>query len=260
MGEVERYPAGTFCWVDLGTTDVAGAKAFYGGLFGWTFEDVPPGEDAFYTLCRLDGKDVTGLHPHSEAEGSGWTSYVRVDDADAVARKAEAAGGAVVNPPVEVPGTSRVAVIRDPGGVDVALWEPLGFEGARVVNVPGAWTWNELTTPDLTEAARFYGDVFGWRSDEAPGPGGRAAFRLAGYLVGGAHEPAMPEDRPAWTVAFWVADADESAAAVERLGGRVLLPPMDVPVGRFAIAADPTGAAFTITAVPGGPVASVAGS
>jgi predicted enzyme related to lactoylglutathione lyase len=88
MGEVSAYPNGTFCWVDLGTPDVAGAKAFYGELFGWDLEDVPGGGDATYTLCRLDGKLIAGIHQHAEDEGSDWSSSISVDDADAAAAKA----------------------------------------------------------------------------------------------------------------------------------------------------------------------------
>ena len=61
MGRVERYPNGTFCWVDLGTDDAEGAKAFYGGLFGWEFDDLPTGEKGTYSTCRLGGRAVAGL-------------------------------------------------------------------------------------------------------------------------------------------------------------------------------------------------------
>jgi uncharacterized protein len=61
-------------------------------------------------------------------------------------------------------------------------------------------------------------------------------------------------------VAFWVADADEAAARTQELGGTVLLPPMDIPVGRFTIVADPQGAVFSASAVPGGPARGLDGS
>ena len=67
MGERSRYAAGSFCWVDLTTTDQAAAKAFYGGLFGWEAEDLPVGEGAFYSMQRLRGKDVAAISPHAAA-------------------------------------------------------------------------------------------------------------------------------------------------------------------------------------------------
>jgi catechol 2,3-dioxygenase-like lactoylglutathione lyase family enzyme len=74
MGEVERYPDGTFCWVDLGTADPAAAKAFYGGLLGWEFDDQPTGDRGSYTICRLDGKAVAGLYDRAEETSWGRTS------------------------------------------------------------------------------------------------------------------------------------------------------------------------------------------
>jgi uncharacterized protein len=91
MGEVERYPDGTFCWIDLGTTDVEGAKAFYGGLLGWEFEDLPAQEGS-YTMCRLRGRDVAGIHRHAEEEGTGWNSNVSVGDLDRAAASARELG------------------------------------------------------------------------------------------------------------------------------------------------------------------------
>src|SRR5829696_3610412 len=84
MGQVERYPNGTFCWVDLGTNDAAGAKRFYGGLFGWEFDDLPTGEQGTYSTCRLGGRAVAGLY--DGAERPVWGSYVSVEDAGRAGR------------------------------------------------------------------------------------------------------------------------------------------------------------------------------
>jgi uncharacterized protein len=277
MGEVTRYPNGTFCWVDLGTTDVAGAKAFYGRLLGWETEDVPD-VSGTYTLCRLDGKDAAGIHEHSPDEGVGWSSYISVDDVDASTTRARQLGGTVATEPLEVTAASRMSVIRDPSGAEVCLWQPKGHIGARLVNDIGAWTWNELVTPELQMAKEFYAEMFGWSTEDPPSPIPRSTFTMGGLLIGGMHTPQPGEgDEPRWTVSFTVADADKSAAVAEQLGGAILLPPMpagdpetavaidhapapDIPIGRFAIVADPAGAAFTIAAFPGGPARGVDGS
>jgi uncharacterized protein len=260
VGEVTGYPNGTFCWVDLGTRDVAGAKAFYGGLFGWETEDQPAG-DGVYVVCRLDGKDVTGIHHHGEDEATEWSSSVSVDDVDATTARARQLGATVLAEPSDLPGVARISLLRDPAGAVVSLWQPQGYSGARLVNEVGTWTWNELVTPDLDAAKAFYGELFGWRAGDAGGGIPRASFSLGDLLVGGAHAPTEQEGEGSrWTVSFRVADADDSAARAQQLGGTVLLPPMDVPVGRFCILADPAGAAFTITAVPGGPLRGVDGS
>jgi predicted enzyme related to lactoylglutathione lyase len=242
VGEVTSYPNGTFCWLDLGTTDVEGAKSFYGGLFGWEFEDVPG-----YTTCRLGGKVVTGLHEHSEEEGTHWSSYISVDDVQASTDTAGRLGATVTVEPTEIAGTARMSVIRDPSGAEVGLWQRAGFPGAAVVNEVGTWTWNELVTPAVGKARDFYGALFGWKSQEVPGRMERASFAVGDQLIGAVHAPAPGEgETPRWTVTFRVADADQIAEQVEHLGGAVLLPPMDIPAGRFAIVADPGGAAFTI--------------
>src|SRR4029450_11716619 len=94
MGQVERYPKGTFCWVDLGTDDAEGAKAFYGGLFGWEFDDLPTGEKGTYSTCRLDGLAVAGLY--DLAETPGWGSYISVDDVDRAAGQRREPGAGVL--------------------------------------------------------------------------------------------------------------------------------------------------------------------
>ena len=259
MGEVERYPDGTFCWVDVGTNDAAGAKAFYGGLLGWEFDDLPTGEKGTYSICRLRGRAVAGLY--DLAERPGWGSYVKVDDVDRVTARARELGAEVLVEPFDAPGGGRVATIRDPAGASVSLSRPGEQFAAQVVNQDGAWTWNELVAPDLPAAVAFYGRLLGWVAAAIPGSVARTSFGLGELLVGGGHAPIGAEDpTPRWTVAFWVADADQAAARARELGGTVLLPPMDIPVGRLTILADPQGAAFTATAVPGGPTRGVDGS
>jgi uncharacterized protein len=259
MGEVERYPNGTFCWVDLGTNDAAGAKAFYGGLLGWEFDDLPTGEQGTYSTCRLRGRAVAGLY--DRAETPGWGSYISVDDVDGATGRARALGAEVLVEPFDAPGGGRVATVRDPAGAQVSLSRPGERFRAELVNQEGAWTWNELVSGDLTAGRDFYVELFGWSAQDVPGEFPRAAFTLGELLVGGGHAPAPGEDpAPRWSIAFWVADADEAAARAEELGGTVLLPPMDIPIGRFTVLADPQGASFTASAVPGGPVRGVDGT
>lgn len=261
MGEVKEYPNGAFCWIDLGTTDVESAKRFYGGLLGWSFDDLPPDEGGPYTMCRLHGRDVAGIHEHMPQEGTGWSSCVTVGSVDDTIARAQELGGSVTAEPVDLPGTSRVAVIRDPTGAEITLWEPRGFAGARLVNDVGCWGWNELSATDFEPSVAFHTGLFGWTVEQAPGSVQRAAFTLGQLLVGGIHAGAPEEPNLGrWMVAFTVTDADEAAATVERLGGRVVLPPMDIPVGRFGIGADPEGAMFSIAAAPGGPLRGVDGS
>src|SRR6266508_3227539 len=106
MGEVTGYPNGTFNWVDLGTPDVAGAKAFYSHLFGWTLVDVPAGGSRTYTVAQLQDMDVAAIHQHAEGEGEGkgaeWGSSISVDHVDRTASKARNLGATVLREPEDV--------------------------------------------------------------------------------------------------------------------------------------------------------------
>jgi predicted enzyme related to lactoylglutathione lyase len=258
MGEVKSYPSGTFCWIELVTTDVPGAKAFYSGLFGWELIEPIPGRK--YAFCMVDGKLVTALNGRPDGSDA-WTSYISVDDLDATVATATKLGASVTTERRDIAESGSLAALQDPTGAAVWLWQPGTDIGAKLVNEINTWGWNELVTPDLDAAAAFYGTLFGWDVEDAPGPIRRAGFTLGNLLVGGVHEPSPQENgAPQWIVTFRVADADASVARVEQLGGSVLLPPLDVPVGRFAVVADPAGAAFVLTQVPGGPVRGADGS
>ncbi|MFF2042100.1 VOC family protein [Kitasatospora sp. NPDC058170] len=111
----------------------------------------------------------------------------------------------------------------------------------------GGPCWVEHGSADPQGAQRFYGELFGWRAetDERPEARGYTFMRLDG-AVAAAVAPLMGEEQPtAWTLSFAVADADASAALVRGAGGSVLVEPADaLDLGRFVIAADPSGAVF----------------
>ncbi len=250
MGERTSYPPGTFSWVDLATTDVAAAKAFYGDLFGWEGEDMPAGEAGTYTMLLKDGGEVAGLYElGSEMREQGsqprWTSYVTVADVDAGATHAEELGGTVVAGPFDVMEAGRMASVRDPQGAVIALWQAGGHPGARLVNEAGALSWNDLITPDPHASRRFYSELFGWRIEEVPGSGGSYWSIHNGESANGGLRP-LDGVPPAWTAYFATDDLDVAIATVTDAGGSVLMPPREVPAGRFGAVRDPQGAAFSL--------------
>lgn len=252
-----RLAHGTFGWVDLQTPDVAAAKAFYAGLFGWTYEDMPTPMGVDYTMCYLDGQMVAGMGPQpGDLAAAGvpatWNSYVFVEDVDAIVAAAEAAGGSVMMPPMDVMDSGRMTMIAGPDGAVVGVWQPYEHQGADVVDVPGAVTWNELQSRDIVAAREFLSTVFGWRWD-AQSPGGMEYF--VGHVdakpgssenCGAMSMPdGVPDEAPSmWVVYFAVADCDASAEQVQALGGRLFMQPMEMGPGKFAGAMDPTGAMF----------------
>jgi uncharacterized protein len=247
MGNVTRYPNGTFCWIDLGTTDRPAAAAFYAGLFGWQTEEVKSREAGF-TICRLDARDITSIHGPDPKTGPGWSSSISVDDVEEATARARELGATVLEEPDDAPGIARISRITDPVGATVSLWQAKGHIGAGIVNENGTWTWTELVTTELDRAIGFYRDLLGWSMRELPAPSRRVAIELGQLLVGGAHVPTAGEPgTPRWDVSFRVADVDEAVRRTEVLGGSVVWPVTEIPIGRFAVIADPTGVASTVT-------------
>jgi uncharacterized protein len=241
-----EYEAGVPIWVDLSTTDVKSAGAFYSGLFGWQAQDLGP-EAGGYNMMLLNGKMAAGLGPtQGPGQPPAWSTYVKTEDAAATADKVKQAGGTVVMPPFDVMGQGHMGVFQDPGGAYFSVWQPGQHRGAEVVNDAGAFSWNELATRDIDGAKRFYAQVFGWGAETH---GDYTEWKVSGRSVAGAmpmgdrYPPQVP---PHWLVYFTVTDCDASAAKAQQLGGQVLVPPMDVEPGRFAVIQDPQGAVFGI--------------
>jgi predicted enzyme related to lactoylglutathione lyase len=253
MDERTSYAPGTPSWVDLGSPDPKAAADFYGGLFGWKAEFDPRPEAGGYGMFTLHGKNVAGIGPQQMPDVPPfWAVYVTVADVDASAGLATSKGATVVAGPMDVFDAGRMAVLQDPLGTFISMWQPNQHIGAQIVNDPGAFAWNELATTDLPAARTFYTEVFGWGIDADNSSEGGTIFTVDGAMVCGAHTAGEGEF-PAWSIWFSVADCDASAAKVTELGGSVLMPPNDMSFGRGAVVADPHGAVFGIGAMGAAP-------
>jgi uncharacterized protein len=254
MGERTQYAPGTFSWTDLTTTDQDAAKAFYGGLFGWKAEDVPVGDDFYYSMQRLDGKDVAAIssQPQQQRDAGvppAWNSYISVEDVDAVADRAKELGATVHAPPFDVMDAGRMAVIQDPQGAHFLLWQANRHIGAALVNAPGAFSWNELASPDLDASKAFYSSLFDWTVEPFEGgPQPYLTIKNGDGNNGGIRELKSPGPPPHWLVYFAVDDIDEGLAKVEQLGGTKHAGPIDIGVAKIAVVADPQGAIFALYA------------
>ena len=252
MPERTSYAQGTPNWVDLQTSNQDAAKAFYSGLFGWTYDDQPMPEGPVYSMAMVDGHPVAAIAPQPpEMVAAGappmWNTYLAVDSVDDATAKAEAAGGKVAIAPFDVMGAGRMSFVLDPSGAPVALWQASQHIGATLVNEPGAVTWNELITTDPAGTAAFYQTVVGLTTSTMDmGAGEYTLFEANGQMVGGTTPPQMPGVPNHWHVYFGVADADATVAKAAELGGSVLVEPFDTPVGRMAVISDPQGAVFSI--------------
>ena len=253
MPSIESYVPGTPSWADLASPDVDASVAFYGDLFGWVAPELPP-EAGGYRMFELRGVPVAGAAPiMMPGQPPAWTTYVSVEDADASIAKAKASGATVFVEPMDVLDVGRMAVFADPTGAACAVWQPKAHPGAGLVNEPGALTWNELSTRDTAAAAAFYAAVFGWEAATTDmGDMEYTEWRLDGNPVGGMMP--MPAEVPAEVPAYWLtyfatADCDDTVGRASAAGATVLVPPTDIPPGRFAVLVDPAGATFATIAL-----------
>jgi uncharacterized protein len=253
--ERTRYEHGTPSWVDLGVSDLDGEAAFYSALFGWDVER--GGADVgHYSMATLAGAPVAALSGQAEAGAPvAWATYVTVVDVGSAVERVQAGGGQVVVEPMDVMALGRMAMVTDPGGAVLSLWQAGGHVGAGRTGEPGTLCWVELTTRHVSEAVAFYGSVFGWTA--APLEDGGTDYHewrrpdgtaVAGMLpmVGDEWPPGLPDH---WMVYFGVVDVDAAVGRCAQLGGTIAVPPTDVPLGRFAVLADPEGATFSVIAL-----------
>ncbi|QKW08504.1 VOC family protein [Streptomyces sp. NA04227] len=251
------FVPGSPCWLDLGAPDVEAAADFYGAVFGWRTESFDP--ENSYLLFRLDGKIVGAVGALTEADAkSAWMIYFHTTDADITVKAVEQAGGTVRVPASEVPSNvGRFAQLTDPQGAQFALWEPGEHKGIELADAPGSLGWTELYTSDSAAAQQFYGNVFGWTTQDVPLPGGGGTYtlitpadsgdeRMHGGIMG------MPDmftgdQKPYWHPVFGTADCDATVARITEKGGAVSMGPEDAEgVGRLAVATDPAGAEFVV--------------
>jgi len=251
-GAGNRLP-GKFVWHDLLSEDPAAARRFYGGLFGWTFDDIDVGGGQTYTLIRHQGRAIGGLVDargiNRAANVSRWVPILSVPDVDQAVAFTRAEGGTVFQPPLDVPRRGRLAVIGDDqGAVLTVLTSHSGDPVDRAPEV-GGWLWNELWTTDLEQALAFYTGLVPAYAVTRVGKG-EAGYTLleAGGKPRAGVLPSPVEAMPdTWLPYVRVTDPDAVARQAEVLGGRVLLPPRANPRGgKVAILTDPTGAAFLV--------------
>jgi len=261
MPEVTSHAPGNFCWIELNTSDPGAAKKFYTGLFGWSAEDTPAGPDMVYTMLKINGLEVgamCALQPDQKAQGvpPHWMSYVSVESADAAAEKATSLGGTVFAGPFDVMEHGRMAVIQDPQGAVFCVWQPKAHIGVKLAGDTGTFGWDELWTTDRKKAAEFYTGLFGWGAKEGDmgEQGIYTEWQNSGQSIGGMMEitPEMGPVPPNWLPYFMVDDVDATAEKTQSTGGKVMVPPTDIPnVGRFAVLGDPQGAMFAIIKLSG---------
>ncbi|MFI9330891.1 VOC family protein [Kitasatospora sp. NPDC052868] len=239
-----RLAQGTPCWVSLMTDDLAGARAFYGGLLGWTYTPGPTGLGD-YVRAELDGAPVAGLGVASVVGFPvQWTTYFAADSADEVAQRVRECGGTVAVGPLQSERAGRLAIAADLSGAVFGLWQGEEHLGREAGPEPGGPAWVELLSADEQGAAAFYSTVLG--RPVAPS-GEDTALLVDGRPVAGIrHGRELRGHSPRWRVHFAVRDTDLTARRAVELGGSVLVEPHETGRGRVARLADPRGGRFSV--------------
>ncbi|WP_427153802.1 VOC family protein [Streptomyces sp. TRM70308] len=196
-GTAAAFAEGAPCWADAMVADLAAAKRFYGGLFGWTFEDAAPGPGS-YAAARAGERRVAGLMQKTDGRmPTVWTVYLATPDAEATAGRVRAAGGQVITEPRAV-GTGPagvMAVAADPGGAVFGLWQPGAHRGFEALGEPGAYRWVDLFTRHPRAVDAFYPEVFGYRALSQPGEPGDSGGPDAPPRPGAPGGPGDPGER-----------------------------------------------------------------
>lgn len=252
---------GSHIWYELMTTDPEGAARFYGAVVpGLTFGDRLPGDQDYRMINRSDGGmlgGVLGLTSEMCSNGAKpiWMGYVGVDDVDATVTQIETKGGKALMPAFDIP-QGRIAMVADPQGNPFYIMKPVpptGQEGKQSdVFSPTEEqrvAWNELTTSDPVAARAFYGELFGWTSDEFMPMGELGEYRFfahQGTMIGAVCKPG-PDGSSGWRYYIRVPSISKAVEAVKASGGTVAMGPHEVPGGDYIIIGqDPQGAEFAL--------------
>jgi predicted enzyme related to lactoylglutathione lyase len=242
---------GRFVWHELVTNDAAVATKFYTDLFGWSVSENPMPTGGTYKMFSQAETMVGGAMTAPPGVPSFWLVYVGVEDVDASAKRIAELGGKITVPPTTIPDMLRFACGMDPQGAAFGILRGIGPSSDQPPDEgpprPGTFCWDELHTKDMAGAKKFYGGVFGWAGKGDEGGMEYWHWQNAGKEFGGMTShmggPTVP---PHWLAYIAVSDVDSVTKKVETLGGKVMMPAMDIPkVGRFSVVQDPTGAVFS---------------
>ncbi|MEO5743812.1 MAG: VOC family protein [Terracoccus sp.] len=247
------YPAGAPCWVDLLVGDVPRAQAFYSAVFGWEWragDELSGG----YRLALREGHPVAGIsrRPDHAPVPSQWTTYLRVDEIEALLPTLTAFGGQPLGRPVSLGALARTLVARDPGGTFFGLWQPGSLGGSGLLDSPGALAWNELLTRSYDEVRVFQSAVLGHAFDDQSDEGeprwsvastsdGNPAYGLAEI---GDEWPSKISSH--WVVSFATQNVVLSVAVALDHGATLLQGPFEGPFGLGAVLSGPEGEIFSV--------------
>lgn len=254
MPGFNEHAPGTFCYVELVTSDPDAAGEFYGSLFGWNRSDQDMGEHGIYTQFMLREKIVGAMYKLMDEQVSQnvpphWGLYITVADVDASTKKVAELGGKVLMDPMDVMDAGRMSVLTDPQGAMFCLWQATVHCGVQLRDEANTFCWGELFTRDTDAAQEFYTKLLGWETQTSDTEGMRdyTVFMSGSGPVGGMMTitPEMGPTPPNWLSYFQVDDCAKYEETAKELGAKILVPTTEIPsMGNFAVVMDPQRAVF----------------
>jgi hypothetical protein len=239
---------GKFVWFEYVSGDTQKAKGFFGELFGWTTQEVPMPEGA-YEMIASGGRTIGGYlpTPAGAPKEAHWLSHLAVADAKASAEQVTKLGGKILKPAFKVGEFGTMAIVADPQGGPLSLWQPAKSE-EQPAPTANTFCWNELASSDPAASVAFYNAIGGFTSKAMEMPtGAYHVLEAGGQPRAGVMAKMMPQQPHAWLPYVQVASADKTAEKAKKLGGTIIVPPTDIPnVGRFSILTDTLGGAIGI--------------
>jgi uncharacterized protein len=248
---------GEFIWYELMTRDPDAAKAFYDDVIGWNIGQPMPGDVEYRQIMAGDEAVGGVLRLTDEMCEHGaqavWLGYVGVDDVDQTVARLQQLGGSVLMPAQDITDVGRFAMVADPEGVPFYVMRGAVEGGTSHAFKPmahGHCSWNELATRDQTRALAFYGELFGWTSNEGMPMGDMGTYKFVdhrGVRIGAVSPHIEEGGSPTWTYYFYVPDIDTAMSKTKARGGQILHGPHEVPGGdHIIIGADPEGVMFAL--------------
>jgi predicted enzyme related to lactoylglutathione lyase len=254
-----------FTWYELVTRDMDQAVDFYKQVVGWDIRDSGmPG--IRYMIFGKDGKDVGGIMTWAAAGAPGmppeWMGHIHTAKLDGELKAVAANGGTVIKPAQDIPDIGRFAVVLDPQKVKYVLFEPARQDTPPRLDqmAVGNVGWHELLTDDAAKAFDYYSRHYGWQKDYAHDMGAMGIYQTfrtdkplyTGGMMSIKNRPGIPQGTsPQWKFYFTVDDIEVAQKRVIEAGGKVVMPPMDVPGGsRVLQVVDNQGCNFALMQGP----------
>jgi len=244
------FPNGRFVWFEYVSKELPKAQGFFGELFNWKTQGMPT-PSGQYTMIAA-GEHMIGAYvapPEGAPARASWRPHLQVEDVVATLAKTTSLGGKVVREPSKIGDEGSYAIVADPFGALLSLWQPAKAEDSEYHGVPGTFCWNELYTDNVDKSVAFYEAIGGFK--DAPmdmGPMGQYhVLESAAKGRAGIMKSPMPGIPQHWVPYVLVANTDQTLEKAKRLGVDVKVPAESIPgVGRLAVFTDPQGASLGI--------------